>query len=226
MKLRKWQQECSNEALTHYLTNNKHFFCLATPGAGKSVMAADVAKSLINHNKIDHILCFAPSTNIANGLKQTFSKYLNASFNGYLGDLGASYTYQSLPYFDKEFWNIFLLRNVLVVFDEIHHCAGNSESDSNVWGEEIITNIQDKASYTLALSGTPWRSDNLPITLAPYNFQKTSVACNYVYGMSEAIMDNVCKIPNILLIDNQNIEIQSESNVIDAYSSFIPFLKD
>ncbi|NVJ67088.1 MAG: DEAD/DEAH box helicase family protein [Gammaproteobacteria bacterium] len=226
MKLRKWQKECSKKAIEHFTSGSKHFFCLATPGAGKSVMAADVAKSLLSLNLIDLILCFSPSTNISVGLKDTLSNYLSASFNGYIGDLGASYTYQSLPFFNKDFWSVLSTKRVLVIFDEIHHCAGQNESKSNVWGEEIITHIQDTAAYTLALSGTPWRSDNLPITLAPYNTDQNTVSCNYIYGMSQAIRDDVCRVPNIILVDNENIQIQSNSQVIEAYSSLIPFVKD
>lgn len=33
---------------------------------------------------------------------------------------------------------------------------------------EILLNIQDQTTYTLALTGTPWRSDQAPIVLARY----------------------------------------------------------
>ena len=56
MKLRHWQSECATSALHHYHTNNQHFFCLATPGAGKSIMAAEVAKRLLETKEIDFIL--------------------------------------------------------------------------------------------------------------------------------------------------------------------------
>ncbi|MGC3835674.1 hypothetical protein ACPSKX_16265 [Moritella viscosa] len=58
------------------------------------------------------------------------------------------------------------------MFDEIHHCSGNSALDANAWGMEILTKIQDHAAYTLALTGTPWRSDSLPISLARYSNPK------------------------------------------------------
>ena len=55
-----------------------------------------------------------------------------------------------------------------MIFDEIHHCAGSNVDNANAWGEQIILNIQDKAKYTLALTGTPWRSDAAPIVLSNY----------------------------------------------------------
>lgn len=42
MKLRQWQQECVKKALTIY-QHERHFLCLATPGAGKTHMAAELA---------------------------------------------------------------------------------------------------------------------------------------------------------------------------------------
>jgi superfamily II DNA or RNA helicase len=53
-----------------------------------------------------------------------------------------------------------------VIFDEIHHCAGSNIDNANSWGEQIILNIQDKAKFTLALTGTPWRSDAAGLIVA------------------------------------------------------------
>jgi len=38
-----------------------------------------------------------------------------------------------------------------------------------LWGENIIENIQEQVSYTLALTGMHWRSDLLTIALATYS---------------------------------------------------------
>ncbi len=38
--LRNWQRRCIDAALEHF-TATPHFFCQATPGAGKTRMAAD-----------------------------------------------------------------------------------------------------------------------------------------------------------------------------------------
>lgn len=225
MKLRAWQTDCSNKALQFYRSENKHFFCLASPGAGKSIMAAEVAKRLYNDGLIENILCFSPSTTVAYSLQLTFSKYLDTPFKGGLGDLGASMTYQSLPYLPDHFWTLLEKRNVLVIFDEIHHCAGGVGSESNVWGHCILKNIQSKASYTLSLSGTPWRTDHLPITLAQYNDRSTQVDCHYQYGLKAAINDGVCRIPNIILVDNDRIDSCNDKEVVDSFSSVELLLK-
>ena len=75
--LRIWQEECLSAVKKHYLSNNKHFFCLATPGAGKTVLASEVAAYLFESAQIDFVICFLPSSEVANGIKKSFSKRLN-----------------------------------------------------------------------------------------------------------------------------------------------------
>ncbi|HHQ4052863.1 TPA: 3'-5' exonuclease [Citrobacter freundii] len=206
MKLRKWQQACADEALQIY-KKDRHFLCLATPGAGKTFMAAEVGYRLYQERKIDYILCFSPSVIVSKSIHDTFSSRFNARFDGKIGAIGCSYTYQSMLFLDKDFWSLLKLNRVLVIFDEIHHCAGQSIDNSNSWGEEIICNIQDFATFTLALSGTPWRSDKAPIVMARYSDPEGDIQCNYIYGLKEATLENVCRLPNIVFVDNEQLTI-------------------
>ncbi|MBF4253405.1 diguanylate cyclase, partial [Vibrio anguillarum] len=59
--LRDWQRDCSMRALTKYQGEQSHFFCQATPGAGKTILAAEIAKRLLAGNLIDLVLCFSPT---------------------------------------------------------------------------------------------------------------------------------------------------------------------
>jgi superfamily II DNA or RNA helicase len=93
----------------------------------------------------------------------------------------------------------------LVIFDEVHHCAGSTLENANAWGEEIIANIQSQATYTLALTGTPWRTDKAPIPLSRYFGPDNKIQCDYIYGLKEAVRDRVCRNPKIVLIDNDFI---------------------
>ncbi|AZL86151.1 diguanylate cyclase [Aliivibrio salmonicida] len=226
MPLRQWQAECVKLTLERYDSGHQHFLCLATPGAGKSVMAAEVAFSLFKGNKIDFVLCFSPSTAISQGLEQTFTSRLNCRFDGIIGALGASYTYQNLQFFDDKFWELIKKNRVLVVFDEIHHCAGSSLKDANSWGEKIIENIQFQATYTLALSGTPWRSDKAPICLSNYINPNNEIECNYVYGLNQAISDGVCRSPKIVLVDNEKITLKSSKSEAKSFTCINDFLND
>ncbi len=211
--LRAWQAECAVQVIDKFTSNKRpHFFCQATPGAGKTVMAAEVANRLFEEGMIDLVLCFSPSLSVAEGMKKTFSWKLECSFNGGLGSLGGSYTYQSIRFLDENFWSTVSKYRVLVVFDEIHHCSFDDEGRSNSWGLEIVSKIQGFARYTLALSGTPWRSDRLPIVMAEYSDPDGKVICDYQYGLQQAVEDGVCRRPKIVLIDNEHLSVKVGSD--------------
>lgn len=226
MLLRQWQSECTELALNRYQKGQHHFLCLATPGAGKSVMAAEVASRLFQKDKIDFVLCFSPSSAISKGLSRTFKARLNCRFDGVIGALGASYTYQCLPFFDESFWTLLRNHRVLVVFDEIHHCAGLNIAEANAWGKTIIEHIQSHARYTLSLTGTPWRSDKAPISLSSYNTANTKIECDYIYGLSQAVKDGVCRLPNIVLVDNDQITATSSESEARYFSSISDYLDE
>lgn len=220
MQLRQWQSECVNHATKQFNTSQRHFLCLATPGAGKTVMASEVTAKLFEQGLIDFVLCFSPSVNIAQGIQKTFSHRLSCRFDGVIGSIGCSYTYQGMLSFKEDFWQLLERNRVLVIFDEIHHCSGGTIEDANAWGEEILLNIQDKAQYTLALTGTPWRSDQAPIALSRYTDPDNKIQCDFIYGLKEAIIDVVCRSPKIVLIDNDKISVTDEENETKTFNSF------
>lgn len=187
-------------------------------------MAAQLAQCLIRENRIDLVLCFSPSSIVALGIKETFARHLNCSFDGGLGALGASYTYQSVRFLDDAFWNTIRKYRVLVVFDEIHHCSFDDDGRSNVWGEQIITKIQGLARYTLALSGTPWRSDSVPIAMAEYTDPDGCLLCDYQYELKRAVQERVCRAPKIVLVDSERLSL-TEGNEVKKYDSILELLK-
>ncbi|MFT6901855.1 MAG: superfamily II DNA or RNA helicase [Colwellia sp.] len=207
MKLRKWQTECVDLAMDQYLSGNSHFLALATPGAGKTLMASALAEQLLKNDLVDLIICFSPSSIVSKDFCESLQLKIGERFDGLMGARGRSLTYQNLQYLDVDFWKLFKKYRVFVIFDEIHHCAGSNIDNANAWGEQIILNIQDKAKFTLALTGTPWRSDAAPIVLSNYMHPSNKISCDYVYGLSEAITDNVCRVPQIIAIDNNNISV-------------------
>ena len=209
ISLRAWQAACVDAALSRY-KHSPHFFCQATPGAGKSRMAAEIARQLLLTGEIDLVLCFAPSCQVAEGLRKTFSGVLNRKFDGLLGSVGVATTYQGMHHQGEEFWRLLDKYRVFAVFDEIHHCAGHDPLLSNSWGQIILQRIQDRAAYTLALSGTPWRSDERAIALARYSNPEGRLICDFRYGIEEAISDKVCRPPRIVLIDNNAIRLTEQ----------------
>ena len=219
MKLRKWQSECVNKAIKNYMGGITHFLALATPGAGKTLMASELADQLLKNNFVDLIICFSPSSIVSQDFSQSLQLRISERFDGLMGAKGHSLTYQNLQYLDANFWQLFDKYRVFVIFDEIHHCAGSNIDNANAWGEQIILNIQNKARYTLALTGTPWRSDAAPIVLSNYMHPSNKIFCDYVYGLAEAIQDNVCRIPQIIAVDNNNISVVDDEET-KTFNSF------
>ncbi len=82
MKLRSWQSECINSAISKFASSTdsndfkKHFLALATPGAGKTIMAATVARKMYELGLIDLVLCFSPSSIVSSD----FSDELTTQF--------------------------------------------------------------------------------------------------------------------------------------------------
>jgi superfamily II DNA or RNA helicase len=223
MKLRQWQANCITLALHQYLKDKNHFLALATPGAGKTLMASELADQLLKKNLIDLILCFSPSSIVAKDFSESLQLQTQERFDGLMGARGRSLTYQNLQYLDSNFWRLFETYRVFVIFDEIHHCAGSNIENANVWGQKIILNIQDKAKYTLALTGTPWRSDTAPIVLSNYMHPSNKISCDYVYGLAEAILDDVCRVPQIIAVDNNNISVvdYDKTQTFDSFKSLL-----
>tara|TARA_R110002012_G_scaffold52191_1_gene134118 strand:+ start:19201 stop:20658 length:1458 start_codon:yes stop_codon:yes gene_type:complete len=219
MKLRQWQAACISSASTEYKEGFTHFLALATPGAGKTVMASELADQLLKNGDVDLVICFSPSSIVAKDFSESLHLRTKERFDGLIGAKGRSLTYQNLQYLDAGFWQLFDRYRVFVIFDEIHHCAGSNIDNANAWGEQILLNIQNKAKFTLALTGTPWRSDAAPIVLSNYTHPSNKISCNYVYGLSEAITDDVCRVPQIIAIDNNNISVTDEEET-KTFTSF------
>ncbi|WP_336270011.1 DEAD/DEAH box helicase [Vreelandella arctica] len=221
-QLRRWQAECLELAKTHYL-RHIDFFVQATPASGKTRLAAEISRWLLEEGRVDFVICFAPTREVVAGIQRTFSVVLNQRFGDTLASVGAAYTYQSMEYHPEDFWTLFTEYRILTIFDEMHHCAGHDPLLSNTWGQHIIQRIQNSATYTLALSGTPWRSDDLPIALARYSDPEGKLICDYRYDLQSAIHDGVCRSPRITLIDNPLIRLTEETEStasVRAFSSF------
>ncbi|RNF52627.1 DEAD/DEAH box helicase [Marinomonas hwangdonensis] len=204
--LREWQKRCIKQVLERY-QHQPDALVLATPGSGKTIMASYVAKALLDERKVDYVICFSPSKVVCHSIQKTFRHTLKRPFNGQLGALGTSLTYHSMANINELLSNLSLSR-VLVIFDEIHHCAGDGESPSNTWGIQLLSTIQKLATYTLSLTGTPWRTDTLPIPLARYSDPEGNIQCDFSYGLNEAINDSVCRVPFITAIDTDQVMVR------------------
>jgi superfamily II DNA or RNA helicase len=188
-------------------------------------MSAELAKHLYTEGKIDLVICFAPTIQVVNSFTRTLEAIFGATFDGQLGSLGGVYTYQSMTFKDERFWSLFEQYRVLVIFDEIHHCASEEALSGNIWGQHIADKMQAKAQFTLALSGTPWRTDDGFLALGRYSSSEGGLARDYIYGLEQAIRDGVCRSPRIVLLDNQQIE-RTRIKKSELYSESFNSIRD
>ncbi|WP_417507667.1 DEAD/DEAH box helicase [Marinomonas gallaica] len=222
--LRNWQRDCVTSVIDHF-NLHKHYFCLATPGAGKTVMAATVAKMLLETGKIDYIVCLSPSRTICESVSFTFKNLLGRPFSGRIGSVGVSLTYQSLLNGDHSVLADLVNSRVFVVLDEVHHCSGSEFVQGNAWGIQLLRQISSLATFTLSLSGTPWRTDGDPITFASYDSADSGLSYQWEYGLSDAVTDKVCRLPKVIALDAIKITKNTDGSY-RSYSSITEFLKD
>ena len=104
MKLRNWQADCIDLALAQYQNDQNHFLALATPGAGKTLMATELADSILKRDLVDLIICFSPSSIVAQDFTESLQVKIQERFDGLMGARGRSITYQNLQYLDANFW--------------------------------------------------------------------------------------------------------------------------
>ncbi|WP_370978580.1 DEAD/DEAH box helicase [Agaribacterium sp. ZY112] len=225
MLLRTWQAECIELALARFGAGHKHTFVMATPGGGKTTMAAILCKTLFERNAIDLVVCFTPTTAVCLSFKEELELRMSEPFDGRLGARGQVITYQALSYLNADFWRRFDHLKILIIFDEAHHCGGDTSETATAWGDIILREIRDRATYTLSLSGTPWRTDQSPVTLAAYCSQQHKLQPDYVYGIQSAINDRVCRHPRITAIDNNAITLD-EDGATRSYNCIAQLLEN
>lgn len=80
-------------------------------------MSTELAAELYESGKIDFILCFTPSISVSNGFHKALTYRFKRRFDGRVGAIGGTYTYQSMAHLDDEFWEIFDHHKVLVIFE-------------------------------------------------------------------------------------------------------------
>ncbi|AQX16558.1 MULTISPECIES: DEAD/DEAH box helicase [Tessaracoccus] len=194
--LRAWQAA----ALEQYERDQpRDFLCVATPGAGKTTFALRVATTLLASRAVRRIVVVTPTEHLkvqwadaaarvgiqldpglGGSSRRGRAKEYHGSAVTYAGVAARSYVYEALCH-SKE---------TLVIFDEIHH-AGDSRS----WGE-AITFAFTHATRRLALTGTPFRSDEHPIPFVAYDEIAPGVTqsrADYTYGYREALADHVVR---------------------------------
>jgi superfamily II DNA or RNA helicase len=193
--LRGWQRR----ALVRYLTAKpRDFLLVATPGAGKTAFALRIAAELLADRSVDTITVVVPTEHLKTQWAQAAAadgialdpKFRNAAAQTSPEYHGIVVTYAQVASHPARHRVRTESRRTLVIFDEIHH-GGDAKS----WGEAIREAFGD-AARRLALTGTPFRSDDAAIPFVRYEPDGHGVlrsAADHTYGYSDALADGVVR---------------------------------
>ncbi|ANY08659.1 DEAD/DEAH box helicase [Pseudonocardia sp. HH130630-07] len=193
--LRAWQRS----ALARYLaTAPRDFLAVATPGAGKTTFALRVAAELLRDRVIDAVTVVTPTEHLKYqwaeaGVAAGIS--IDPEFRNSAGGTSRDYhgiaiTYAGVAAHPMLHRNRTENRRMLVILDEIHH-AGDAKS----WGDGVYEAFEP-AVRRLALTGTPFRSDDSPIPFVEYVPDGEGAPrsrADHLYGYGEALADNVVR---------------------------------
>ena len=194
-RLRAWQAE----AVQLYRDRQpRDFLAVATPGAGKTTFALRIAAELLNAKTVGRVIVVVPTEHLKTQWADAAAKVgiqLDPSGTGSRRGRsrefdGVAVTYAGVSVRAWHYEAVTLATPTLVIFDEIHH-AGDARS----WGDSI-KDAFGQATRRLALTGTPFRSDETPIPFVGYDEQPDGSLishADFVYGYAEALRDHVVR---------------------------------
>ncbi|MBY0441043.1 MAG: DEAD/DEAH box helicase [Mycobacteriaceae bacterium] len=194
-RLRSWQRR----ALVKYLAEQpRDFLAVATPGSGKTTFALRIAAALLHDRAVEHITVVVPTEHLKTqwadaAQRQGLAldpKFSNSNPRTSPEYHGVTVTYAQIASHPTLHRVRTEQRKTLVIFDEIHH-GGDAKS----WGEAIREAFSD-ATRRLALTGTPFRSDDSPIPFVHYARDGEGALrsqADHTYGYAEALADGVVR---------------------------------
>ncbi len=178
-------------------TMPRDFLAVATPGAGKTTFALTLASRLIETRAAQRLIVVVPTEHLkrqwSDAAKRfglaldpefTNSSAVNPSYDGVV------VTYAQVGMHPFKHHAVASARKTMVILDEIHH-AGDAKS----WGDGVYEAYND-VEHRLALTGTPFRSDNSQIPFVRYVEDGEGhliSEADYTYGYSEALRDGVVR---------------------------------
>ncbi|MEI6252157.1 MAG: DEAD/DEAH box helicase [Mycobacteriaceae bacterium] len=193
--LRGWQRR----ALVRYLTSRpKDFLLVATPGAGKTAFALKIAGELLADGTVERITVVVPTEHLKTQWAEAAASAgiaLDPKFSNSQAQTSADYhgvvvTYAQVASHPMRHRVRTENRRTLVIFDEIHHGG-----DAKTWGDGIQEGFGD-ATRRLALTGTPFRSDDSAIPFITYSPDEQGLMrsqADHTYGYSDALTDGVVR---------------------------------
>ena len=192
--LRLWQQEALDQFFAH---KPKDFLAVATPGAGKTTFALTLASMLHAEKTVERIIVVVPTEHLKVQWSQAAARFglsLDPAFSNSSAVNpaydGVVVTYAQVGMHPFKHHAVASARRTLVILDEIHH-AGDAKS----WGDGVREAYND-VEHRLALTGTPFRSDDSQIPFVTYTEDGEGhlvSRADYTYGYAEALKDGVVR---------------------------------
>lgn len=192
-------------------------FCLyAGTGAGKTKAAAFLAGKLLDTNAIKSIAFICPNHSILEKSVHDFRRYFDIGLTTKVSSVlrdgipgfseGYATTYQQLiqePSLHRRVTQKHA--PMLAIFDEIHHLG-----DKTGWGDAAVEAF-GPCPRVLALTGTPFRSDNRVIPFVHYEDRDDGslrrFRADHSYNLGKCIAHKVCRVPDIVLVTTE-VEIR------------------
>jgi superfamily II DNA or RNA helicase len=176
----------------------RDFLAVATPGSGKTTFALRIVAELLGEGAIETVTIVVPTEHLKIQWAQAAARVgiaLDPRFSNSNAQTSDDYhgvvvTYAQVASHPTRHRVRTENRKTLVVFDEIHH-GGDAKS----WGDAIREAFDD-ATRRLALTGTPFRSDDSAIPFVTYETGPDGFArsqADHIYGYSEALADGVVR---------------------------------
>ena len=193
--LRGWQRR----ALVKYLTAKpRDFLAVATPGSGKTTFALRIVAELLAEGTVEAVTIVVPTEHLKIQWAEAAARMglaLDPKFSNSNSQTSAEYhgvvvTYAQVASHPTRHRVRTENRKTLVVFDEIHH-GGDAKS----WGDAIREAFDD-ATRRLALTGTPFRSDDSAIPFVTYEAGADGLMrsqADHTYGYADALADGVVR---------------------------------
>ncbi|HEY0499147.1 MAG TPA: DEAD/DEAH box helicase [Kutzneria sp.] len=193
--LRAWQRR----ALTKYLTAKpQDFLAVATPGAGKTTFGLRVAAELLADRTVERVTIVTPTEHLKHQWAKAAAEAgiaIDSNFRNGAGQTsndydGVAVTYAQVAAHPTLHRVRTENRKTLVILDEVHH-GGDAKS----WGDAIRESFTP-AVRRLALTGTPFRSDDSPIPFVNYEPDSAGAMrsrADHSYGYADALRDGVVR---------------------------------
>ncbi|OPG12062.1 hypothetical protein B1L11_16905 [Microbispora sp. GKU 823] len=225
--MRAWQQQAFD---LYFSREPRDFLTVATPGAGKTTYALRIASELLGRGIVRALTIVTPTEHLKRQWADAAARVgisIDPEFKNSQGATSRDYTGVAVTYAQIAMHPALHrarteARKTLVIFDEIHH-AGDAKS----WGDGVREAFEP-ATRRLALTGTPFRSDESPIPFVTYvedgEGAMRSVS-DYSYGYGPALADGVVR-PVIFLAYSGEMKWRTRAGDEIAATLGTPLTKD